>query len=419
MLDSIKTALREHRAAFIIAVIALLGLVYVVMRIAYGTHVDAYTVARGDVVQTLVASGRVETPLRVDIGSQITGTVVSIPVSEGQTVKAGQLLIALEDSEAKASVAQAHAAVAQARTRLRQLQEVALPVAQQGLRQAQINLDNVRRQHERTSGLAAKGFVGQSQLDDAQQKLDLAESQLRSAELQVATNSPGGSDVMMAKAALEQAEANLNMALAKLEYTTIEAPADGILIARNVERGDVVQPGKALMVLSPAGQTQLVVQIDEKNLSQLHLGQQALASADAFPDQRFAAKVAYINPAVDPQRGSLEVKLDVPQAPDYLRQDMTVSVDIEVARRSNAIAVPLAAVHDVGSKTPWVMKVVNGKTAKQPVTLGMRGGTQVEIVSGLQPSDQVVAATANALKEGKHVRANQRAASGTGAAAGS
>jgi HlyD family secretion protein len=419
MLDSVKTALREHRTTFLLTAVALLGLVYLFMRTAYGTRVDAYTAMRGDIVQTLVASGRVETPLRVDIGTQVTGTVASIPVAEGQTVKAGQLLIALEDSEAKASVAQAHAAVAQARMRLRQLQEVALPAAQQGLRQAQINLDNARRQHERTSGLAAKGFVGQSQLDDAQQKLDLAESQLRSAELQVATNSPKGSDVMMAKAALEQAEANLNMALAKLEYTTIEAPSDGTLIARNVERGDVVQPGKALMVLSPAGQTQLVVQIDEKNLSQLHIGQQALASADAFPDQQFAAKVAYINPAVDPQRGSLEVKLDVPQAPDYLRQDMTVSVDIEVARRSNAIAVPLASVHDVGSKTPWVMKVANGKTAKQPVTLGMRGGTQVEIVSGLRAGDLVVAATANALKEGKHVRVNQPLANGASAVAGS
>lgn len=83
--------------------------------------------------------------------------------------------------------------------------------------------------------------------------------------------SANGSDVMIAKAALEQAQANLNMALARLDYTTIEAPADGTLIARNVERGDVVQPGKVLMVLSPTGQTQLVVQIDAKNLSYLHM----------------------------------------------------------------------------------------------------------------------------------------------------
>ncbi len=78
---------------------------------------------------------------------------------------------------------------------------------------------------------------------------------------------------------------------------TIEAPVDGTLIARNVERGNVVQPGKALMVLSPAGATQLVVQIDEKNLNLLQIGQEALASADAYPGERFAARIVYMNPA--------------------------------------------------------------------------------------------------------------------------
>ena len=405
MPEFFKTTLRQHRGTVVFLVLVLLAIAFLFVRMAYGTHVDTHTVTRSDIVQTLVASGRVETPSRVDIGSQVTGTVASIPVVEGQTVKAGQVLIALEDSEAKAAVAQARAAVAQAQTRLHQLQEVALPAARQALRQAQINLQNAQRQHDRTSGLASKGFVGQSQLDDAKQKLDLAESQLRSAELQVVANGAGGSEVMMAKAALEQAQASLNMALAKLDYTTIEAPADGVLIARNVERGDVVQPGKALMVLSPLGQTQLVVQIDEKNLSFLHLGQQALASADAFPEQRFAAKVAYINPAVDAQRGSVQVKLDVPQPPDYLRQDMTVSVDIEVARHENAIAAPASAVHDIGGKSPWVMKVVKGQARKQPVKLGARGGSQVEILSGLEPGDVVVSTPATGLAEGKRVRA--------------
>lgn len=409
--ESVKTALSRHRAAAVILAAVFLGVVYLFMRAAYGTHIEAYTVTRGEIIQTLVASGRVETPSRVDIGSQVTGTVASIPVAEGQSVKAGQLLIALEDSEAKAAVAQARAAVAQAQTRVRQLQEVTLPAAQQNLRQAQINFENARRQYDRTSGLAGKGFVGQSQLDDAQQKLDLAESQLRAAELQVATNSAGGSDVMMARTALEQAQASLGMALARLDYTTIEAPADGVLIARNVERGDVVQPGKALMVLSPAGKTQLVVQVDEKNLSQLRLEQRALASADAFADQRFAATVVYINPAVDPQRGSVEVKLDVPQPPDYLRQDMTVSVDVDVARRADAIIAPLAAVHDVGGNAPWVMMVVNGQTRRQPVKLGMRGGTKVEVLSGLQPGDVVAPASTAGLQEGRHVRTRQAAGS--------
>lgn len=404
---SIKALSKRHVVLGVSVVAALAAMVFFA-HAAYGPAVDVYPVTRSDLLQTIVASGRVETPLRVDIGSQLTGTVAAVPVEEGQAVKKGQLLIALENSEAVAAVEQARAAVEQAQTRLRQLQKVALPVAQQGLRQAQFNLDNLRRQYARTKELHSKGFVGQSALDDAQHNLDLAESQLRTAELQVATNSPGGSEVLMAKAASDQAQANLRMALAKLDYTTIESPADGTLIARDVERGDVVQPGKALMRLSPAGPTQLVVQIDEKNLATIRVGQPALASADAFPEQRFAATLAYINPAVDPQRGSVEVKLDVPQPPDYLRQDMTVSVDIEVARRKNAVVAPAVTVHDGASDMPWVTKVVDGRARRQTITLGLRGRGLVEIISGLQPGELLIPATSNGISDGRRVRAQRK-----------
>ena len=381
-------------------VIALYGAGYILL----GPRLAVYPVSRSDLVQSIVASGRVETPLRVSIGSQITGTVASVPVAEGQTVKSGQVLVVLEDGEAKAAVEQARAMVAQAQARLRQLREVSLPAAQQSLRQAEINLKNIRRQYERTQELHTQGFVGQAQLDDALRNLDVAESQLRAAQLQVATNGTQGSDYLLAQTALAQTQANLDMALARLDYTSIETPLDGTLIARNVERGDVVQPGKVLMVLSPAGQIQLVVQIDEKNLAFLHLGQKALGSADAYPDQRFAAELAYINPAVDPQRGSVEVKFNVPDAPAYLRQDMTISVDIEVARRTNAVVVSNEAIHDSSGSAAWVMKVSNGRAKRQPVKLGVRGTGLVEIVAGLQPGDQVISATAGNISEGQRVR---------------
>lgn len=405
-MGDLSVLLHKHRGLAIGLIVAMFGVLYLIARTLLGVEVYVYPVIRSDIRQTVVASGRVETPLRINIGSQVTGTVASIPVSEGQTVKAGQLLIALENSEANAAVAQAQAAVVQAQTRLRQLQEVGLPTAQQALHQAEINLQNVQRQYDRTKQLRSQGFVGQSQLDDAQHNLDLAKSQLRTAQLQVATNSTQGSDYQMAKSALEQAQANLNMARARLDYTTIEAPVDGILIARDVERGDVVQPGKALMVLSPLGQTQLILQIDEKNLSYLHVGQKAIASADAYPNQRFAAELAYINPAVDPQRGSVQVKLNVLEVPAYLRQDMTVSVDIEVAHRDDAIVAPAAAVHDSNSNTPWVMVVERRRAHRRIVKLGVRGSDRVEILSGLQAGDLLISSNTANIAEGQRVHAN-------------
>lgn len=394
----------QRRWLAAVILVAAIGGAYGVARLWLGPQVIVYPVLRSDLIQTVVASGRVETPLRVDIGSQITGAVAAIPVAEGQVVKAGQLLIALESSEAKAAVEQAQAAVVQAQARLKQIREVALPVAQQALRQAEANLQNVKRQFERTRELQSKGFVGQSQLDDAQHNLDIAQSQLRTAQLQVETNRPQGSDYLLASAALGQAEANLRMAQAKLEYTKIDAPVDGTLIARNVEPGNVVQPGKALMVLSPAGQTQLVVQIDERNLAYLQKGQKALCAADAYPNQRFSADVVYINPAVDPQRGSVEVKLDVAAPPAFLRQDMTVSVDIEVARRSNTLVVSAETLRDSASDAPWVMKVNNGHATKQAVKVGLRGAGKVEILDGLQAGDQVLSAMAANVPEGKRTR---------------
>jgi HlyD family secretion protein len=382
----------------------LAAIVYALWGVVLGPRVPAQRVVRGEVLQTVVASGRVETPLRVAIGSQITGTVAAIPVAEGQAVRAGQLLIALEDHEARAAVVTARAGVVQAQARLTQIHDLTLPAAEEALRRALVTRDNALQNYKRSVELRTQGFIGQSQLDDAKTSLDVAESQVRSTQLDVAANRPQGSAELLAQTELAQARASLATALARLDYTTIEAPVDGTLIARAVERGDVVQPGKALMVLSPAGSAQLVVQIDEKNLAGLRLGQPALASADAYPGERFPAHVAYINPAVDPQRGSIEVKLNVDQPPEYLRQDMTVSVDIEIARRSDALVVASAALHDGAGGAPWVLKLDGRRARRQPVQLGARGIAKVEVLAGLRQGDIVLIPKA-ALKPGQRVRA--------------
>jgi len=170
-----------------------------------------------------------------------------------------------------------------------------------------------------------------------------------------------------------------------------------VLITRNVERGAVVAPGKALLVLAPAGQMQLQIQVDERNLGKVALGQKALASADAYPDKRFPAVVSYINPGIDITRASVEVKLDVADPPAFLRQDMTVSVDIAVAQHDDALVVPARSVRDALSDAPWVMGVRNGRAYKQPVHLGLRGDTQVEILDGLAAGDSTLPVSSGAL----------------------
>jgi HlyD family secretion protein len=311
-------------------------------------QVDAVRIVRKDVVQTVVAAGRIAAPYRVDVGSQLVGTVVDVPVAEGQTVRAGQVLIRLDSVEARANLLQAQATYATAQA-----------------------------QYERNKRLFEAGFIGKSALDDLWQKLEVART-------------------------------GVDAARAKLDYTTIAAPRDGVLIARDVERGDVVQPGKALMVLSPAGETQVILQIDERNLSRLKIGQPALASVDAYPQDRVAAEVIYINPGVDAQRGTVQVKLRIPNPPAYLKQDMTVSADIEVARSPAALAVPAEALHDAAGGAPWVLVDKGGRAERRAVTLGLRGNGIVEIRSGIEEGDAVLVSGAALIAPGQRVRAALR-----------
>jgi HlyD family secretion protein len=291
---------------------------------------------------------------------------------------------------------------------------VQAPVAEQALRQARVTLDNARSPGRRAEDLFRQGFIGAAALDDARKAEHLAEAQWQAAQKQLQSAQPGGSDLAVAESALAQAQAGAAAARSRLAYTRIAAPVAGTLIDRSVEPGDVVQPGKALMVLSPAGATQLVVQIDEKNLALLRPGQAARASADAYPELRFDAQLAYINPGVDAQRGSIEVKLAVPSPPDYLRQDMTVSVDIRVAERRDAVLVPTDAVRDLGTPQPWVLKVVDGRARRQPLRLGLRGGGASEVLQGLSAGDFVVAAGSAELADGARIRPVAAAAAAVG-----
>lgn len=394
----------KYRWKLLAALLAAVVLAALAVRWWRGPLVDAEKVVRRDFVQSVVASGHVETPHRIDVGAQITGTVVRVPVAEGQNVRADDLLVELESAELRAAERQAEVAVTQAQARLRQLREVQAPVAEQTRRQAQVNLDNAQSTLRRNQELFQKGFIGEAALEDSRKAVDLADAQLRSTQKQLDTARPAGSDYVLAEVAVTEAQANAEAAHARAHYAVISAPVDGTLIARNVEVGDVVQPGRSLMTLSPMGRTQLVVEIDEKNLRLLALHQKALGSADAYPQQRFPAELVYINPGVNAQTGAVEVKLDVPSPPPVLKQDMTVSVDIEVARRPNALLVSASAMHDADGAAPWVLRVEEGRAARHPVRLGLRSGGLVEVLDGLHEGDQVIPASTT-IVAGERVRA--------------
>jgi HlyD family secretion protein len=400
-----RSPVRRSRRLWLVGLgLTVAGLLWFVARpLMLGPSVVTSPVIRADLVQTLVSSGRVETPFRVSVGSQITGVVKRVPVAEGQAVAAGDTLVILDVAEARALTAQAEGQVAQTLARMRQLRDFTVPSAQQALTEANATFLNMQQTYDRN--LAAAGFDTPASRDAAKANLDIARARVRTTELQVASSRPGGSDYVLAESQLQQARANLEAARSRARYREVIAPRDGVLISRSVEVGDVVQPGKELMVLAPSGDADIVIRVDERNLGLVALGQSALVSADAYPNDTFPAKVVFINPAIDPLRASVEVKLRVLTSPAYLRQDMTVSVDIEAATRPQALIAAASDLHDLGTVRPWVLVAEDKHARRKEVTVGLVTAGRVEILSGLSEGDQLVPTAATTVGDGRRIRA--------------
>jgi len=365
------------------------ALAWYALQIRSGPAVAAVHPERMDIVQTVVATGRIATEARIEIGASITGTVTTVNVRDGQRVHAGDLLFTLDAAEAQATLAQALAGVAQARAGLEQLSAVTARISEQNAQQTAANLHVAEREMRRAHDLFAKGFLSQSRVDEAMRTLELARAQHANSATQRTATQPQGADYRLAVRAIETAEAAQKLAEARHALTVIRSPVDGTVVRRNVEPGNVVSAGRAVIEIARAGGTQIIAQIDEKNLALLAIGQKALAAADAYPDRPFAAELYYINPGIDAQRGTVEVKLRVPTPALFLLPDMTTSVEIKVAEKRNALTLPAAYVRELAND-PWVLKVVAARTVRQNVRLGIRGAKRLEILQGLESSELVL-----------------------------
>ena len=370
-----------------------------------GPLVDAVVVQSAPLVRTLQFSARVATLSRVDVGSTLTGRVAQVRVAEGAQVRQGDVLVQLESDELRAALAQAVASERQAQARLTGLRSSGRTAAQAASAQASATLQAANASLARVQQLVADGFYSPAQLDEARRAVDVARAQQLSAQAQMQANADAGSDVVQAQAQWALAQAATVAARARLAQTDLLAPADARVLVREVEPGQIVQPGKALLSLALAGPTQLVAQVDERFLDQLQPGQKATVVADAFAGQRFTARVLSIAPAVDAQRGAIEVKFALEHlAPAYLREDMTLSVEVETARRESALVLPQATLRGaVAGDTGAVLVLQDGRAQARAVRLGLRTLDAVEVLEGLTGGDTVL--RGGAVQAGDRVRA--------------
>lgn len=366
--------------------------------------VPAVTLRAAPLVRTLQFSARVATLSRVEVGSTVTGRVLQVMVAEGAQVAMGDVLVRMESDELVAALAQAQAGERQAAARLEGLRSTGRRVTLAAVAQAESVLAAAQADLQRTQDLMAKGFVSDARLDESKRAAAVAQAQLASARAQSAANAEQGTDLVQAQAQLTLASAATAAARARLAQTAVAAPADAKVLSRLVEPGQIVQPGRSMFSLALAGPFQLVAQVDERYLEQLKVGQSASVLADAFADQRFVARIQSIAPVVDAQRGAIEVKFALQQpVPVFLREDMTLSLEVETARRESGLAVPLDALHpDPSGAGTTVLIERDGRVVERKVRLGLRTIEAAEVLDGLAAGDVVLRGIAP--KPGARVR---------------
>mgnify|MGYP005811171633 CR=1 FL=1 len=372
--------------------LAVLLVVAVVVLRLRGPELAAFRIQAQPLVQTVVATGRVISTSRAQVGSEVTGTVRQRRVSEGDRVQPGDVLAELHAEDLQARVREAEAA-------LQQLQRTTRSQNEAALRQAQVQQAQAERELERRQGLFARQLISREAMEQAEQAVEVARAQTDRARSAAAATASGSSEEVQARERLAAARAQLGKA-------TIRSAVSGVVLTRNAEPGDLVQPGRVLFEIARGGDTEIEVPVDEKNLAVLALGQSASCIADAWPNRPFPATVTYIAPSVDATRGTITIRLRVDPVPAFLLQDMTVSVNVETGRRESALVVPNDALLDREPGHPAVLAVREGRIARIQVETGLQGLTSTEVISGVAAGDVVLLnAAAITARPGSRVRA--------------
>jgi HlyD family secretion protein len=335
---------------------------------------------RRDVVEVVVASGKLRAVRQSMVGAESAGIVESVEVTEGDAVKSGQLMGRLRLGETDARLAGALAS---------------LRAAQTNLRGEESQLESDVRELARARELAARKLVPLAELDAAE-----AAERVQRAKTDAA------------RARLEEAQAEVDKIRPEFGKREVRAPFDGVVIERMVEPGTSVSAATGWFSIAEMTTTEIYVETDENNLGRLEVGQPAIAVAPAYPDRPFPARLVQVGPNVDSERGVVGLRLRAEKVPEFVLPNMTIDVNIEVQRTANAVALPASAVSVRGP--PAVMAVEDGRVVRRPVTLLGRNPEWVA-VDGLG-TDAEVLRDVRTAREGQRVRAVAAAAPAGGPA---
>ncbi|HVH31655.1 MAG TPA: efflux RND transporter periplasmic adaptor subunit [bacterium] len=372
-------------------------------------------VTRGTVVLSVSATGTVQPASLVEVRSRATGTVTRVRVDEGQSVTAGEVLVEIDDPDARAAVESARAslrsaeaATASARARLDALRAGATVYARQqaeeAVRQADASLAQAKSNLVRQEQLLQEGYVPQSSVDQARRDAVVAESQLRAAQAHLADVVTGATPEQIAEAEAllrqsvaqaDQARASQRQADERLAETRISAPISGVVVKRSVDVGQTVIGGSGVggtlvITVAQIDPLQATVNVDETDIAGIRLGMPVRLTADALPDVVVSGRVDQIaaQAQVIQNVTQFAVTVTLLAPPPTMRLGMTVNADFVRARATNVLVVPQEAVK-VGNSASVTVVGPGGTLQTRAVQTGVSDGRQVEITDGLTEGEIV------------------------------
>jgi HlyD family secretion protein len=418
-----------------IAVLVLLGIIALALRLFSSSIPEVQTVRAAAVTSNtsgdtiLQAAGYIVAHHTIDVNSKVTGRIAWIGVEKGDKVKAGQVLVRLEDQEFRAQAEQARGGVGMAKARLDQLQHGSRPEeiqqANANLDEARANVVNAKATLERTKPLVEQGVFSRQQLDDAQAKYDAALQHEQSLEkvYRLSKIGPRQEEIDSARAALEQAQGQLAYAESQLEATQIRAPVTGTILERTAEKGELVTAqfaaaadsgGPRGSVVSLADLTDLQVELDisQNDFAKLGAKQKAVLTTDAYPDREYKGVIGEIAPMANRQKATVQVKVKILSPDDYLRPEENANVRFIADQKSAptqtisaGAIVPTAAVHDNGGKR-IVMVAFNGRAVTREVKV-LSQRSEGYVVEGLSGGEDVIVNVPADLKDGDRIKVKQ------------
>ena len=429
----VKRRGNRRRWVYAAAAVALLLTVAAVWRLRAGSAAPAYgtaTVSRGTVAKTVSATGKLQALTTVQVGTQVSGTISEIYVDFNSQVKKGQVIARLDPSQLQAQLTQVTANLTGAQASV-QTGQSAVAAADASVEAAQANVDradsvlaDANRTLERTKMLVSEGVTPARDLDSAQAAAAQASAQKQQAAAQAnqarAQAQSARSQLNQARAQAAQASASVELATVNLDKTVIRAPIDGTIVSRNVDVGQTVaaslQAPTLFLIANDLTRMQVLADIDEADVGQLHEGTPVTFTVDAYPSDTFNGRVSQVrlSPQLVQNVVTYTAVIDVDNPELKLKPGMTASVTATVAEQKDVLTVSNAALRfrpaDATPSRPQqgggTVYRVNGK-ALEPVHVrtGLTNGATTQVVSGdLREGDTVAIAAQQAPGANRQTR---------------